>query len=186
MKITLWPWRAVRHAELDALRAAAATGEVDNQEAAKLAEELDAIREDRNQLLAQRAELQNRVQDLEKDLATAHAEYERLQDEADNSANTADRLRSQLRTRDGKMTRLQAELADARHGECEVYVLQSKGAPINAARSKQGAIKAAEIFGVPPEDWEPSDGTRTDGWAITPVQLVAGGPQVIPSQADRR
>ncbi|WJY43230.1 hypothetical protein QT196_38885 (plasmid) [Streptomyces sp. P9-2B-2] len=176
----------MRRTELEALRAAAATGEVDNQEAAKLAEELDAIREDRNQLLGQRAELQNRVQDLEKDLATAQTEYEHLQDEADNSANSADRLRSQLRTRDEGMTRLQAELADARHGECEVYVLQSKGAPINAARSKQGAIKAAEIFGVPPEDWKPSDGTRTDGWTITQIQLVAGAPQAIPSQASRQ
>ncbi|MCF3143750.1 hypothetical protein [Streptomyces platensis] len=162
MKITLWPWKAVRRTELDALR------------------------EDRNQLLEQRAELQIEVQGLSRDLRDAHAEYERLQEEADTSANTADGLRSRLRIRDEEMAGLKAALVHAQRGESEVYLLQSKGAPINAARSKQGAIKAAEIFGVPPEGWKLSDGTRTDGWTITPIQLVADAPQAIPSQADRK
>lgn len=181
----LWPWKILRRAELAALRAAADAGEVDNAEATKLAAERDEIREDRNQLLKERAELQNSVKDQARRLREAETEYEHLQDEADTSANTADDLRRQLQARGVEMARLKAELADARHGESQVYVLQSKGAPISAARSKQGAIKAAEIFGVSPEDWKPSDGTRTAGWEITPIQLVAEKPQRIPSQARR-
>lgn len=182
----LWPWKLTRRSDLDELRVAAAAGAIDNQEAPKLAAERDDLREERNQLLKQRAELQIEVQDLSKNLRDAHAEYERLQEEADASADTADGLRSRLRIRDEEMARLKDALAHARHGESEVYVLQSKGAPINAARSWQGAVQAAEMFGVPAESWGPSAGTRTDGWTITEIQLVAGAPPAIPSQAGRK
>ncbi|GAB7036032.1 hypothetical protein AB0G35_24140 [Streptomyces sp. NPDC021749] len=178
----LWPWKLTRRSDLDELRAAAAAAVIDNQEATK---QRDDLREERNQLLKQRAELQIEVQDLSKNLRDAQAEYERLQEEADTSANTADGLRSQLRIRDEEMARLKDELAHARHGESEVYVLQSKGAPINAARSWQGAVQAAEMFGVPADSWGPSAGTRTDGWTITEIQLVADAPPAIPSQAGR-
>ncbi|MFG2895067.1 hypothetical protein [Streptomyces sp. NPDC048248] len=181
----LWPWKMLRRASLDELLAAAATGEVDNAEAAELAAELEVIREDRDQLLKQRAELQITVQDLRQALRNAQDEFERLQEEADTSADKADGLSHRLELWDETITRLQAELADARHGESEVYVLQSRSAPISAARSRQGAINAAGIFGVPAEGWEPSDGPRTDGWEITRIHLMAEEPQDIPSQARR-
>lgn len=182
----LWPWKLLRRAECEALREAAATGELDNAEATALAAERDKLREDRNQLLSQRADLQIRVQDLTKELSDSQAEYGRLQEEADTRADKLDGLSIVLPLRDEEITQLQAQLADARHGAFNVYVLQSKGAPITAARSREGAIKAAQIFGLPAEGWGPWDGTRTDDWSITPIQLVAEEPQRIPSQQQRR
>ncbi|MFH8558923.1 hypothetical protein ACH4FE_35775 [Streptomyces celluloflavus] len=153
------PFKVIRSSKLDELQAAAATGEVDAQEAADLAEQRDEILRDRNALAAERDRLLNSL--LAERTRTAELSVSLSHTQADLAASR--RVEGWLH----EAVEYYAQLAVA-----PMEVIVRDGVAYGVGRSREAALRAVEAVDPDATDWRVvTEGTPPGRWRVSAHRL---------------